>query len=210
MVFQGRSIQAKVELDLAPLELSITKANEMLQGLGGAFKFDTSNIESLAIYMGKVRDIFKMVSDEALKINQAFSNIQGIKSLVENLEIVKAKMESIHNDVDKINQAILKTGQSVTTIAQSEERLNGIMKSGLASAKSFNSQLITAQKSSQGLLSVHKGVTEYLVNEEQITRASLRTIQEQENLERLKTQQRKSKLHCIMIYLLCKKGLCLH
>ena len=173
MVFQGRSIQAKVELDLAPLELSIIKANEMLQGLGGAFKFDTTSLSQLEHYMGAVRDIFKMVSDEALKINEAFSNIQGIKTLIENLEIVKSKMEYLRNDVDKINQAILKTGQSVTTIAQSEERLNGIMKSGLASAKSFNSQLATAQKSSQGLLTVHKGVTEYLVNEEQITRASL-------------------------------------
>ena len=39
MVFQGRSIQASVELDLKPLELSITKANEMLGKLGGAFEF---------------------------------------------------------------------------------------------------------------------------------------------------------------------------
>ena len=183
MVFQGRSIQAKVELDLAPLELSISKANEMLQGLGGAFKFDTSNIESLAIYMGKVRDIFKMVSDEALKINQAFSNIQGIKSLVQNLEIVKAKMESIHNDVDRINQSILKMNSSASKVAQTEQKIDGLMKNGLSTIqgfntqlKSFNAQIVRAEKESQGLLSVHKGVTSYLSQESEIMASSLKFV----------------------------------
>lgn len=194
MAFQGRSIQASVELDLEPLELSITKANEMLGKLGGAFKFDTNSIEKLEEYMGQVRDIFKMVSDEALKINEAFNNIQGLKTFIENIEILKAKMETIANDVDKINQAILKSDQSVTKVASSEERLDGIMKDGLATAKSFNSQLRISQKASQGLLSVHKGVTDYLMNEAEITRMSLRVIQEQEMLEKEKLAQKERDL----------------
>ena len=127
MAFQGRSIKASVELDLKPLELSITKANEMLGKLGGAFKFDTTSIEKLEEYMGQVRDIFKMVSDEALKINEAFNNIQGLKTFIENLEILKAKMETIANDVDKINQAILRENKSATQFAETEQRINGIM-----------------------------------------------------------------------------------
>lgn len=141
MVFQGRSIQASVELDLEPLELSISKANEMLGKLGGAFKFDTTSIEKLEEYMGKVRDIFKMVSDEALKINEAFNNIQGLKTFIENLEILKAKMETIANDVDKINQAILRENKSATQFAETEQRINGIMDNGLASLQKEN-QLI--------------------------------------------------------------------
>lgn len=194
MAFQGRSIQASVELDLAPLELSITKANEMLQGLGGAFEFKREPLVQLEQYMGKVRDIFKMVSDEALKINEAFNNIQGLRTFIENLEILKAKMETIANDVDRINQAIIKSDQSVTKVASSEERLDGIMKDGLATAKNFNSQLRISQKASQGLLSVHKGVTEYLMNEEQITRMNLRVIQEQEMLEKEKLAQKERDL----------------
>lgn len=141
MAFQGRSIQASVELDLEPLELSITKANEMLGKLGGAFKFDTSSIEKLEEYMGKVRDIFKMVSDEALKINEAFNNIQGLKTFIENLEILKTKMETIANDVDKINQAILRENKSATQFAETEQRINEIMDKGLASIQKEN-QLI--------------------------------------------------------------------
>jgi len=131
MAFQGRSIQASVELDLAPLELSITKANEMLQGLGGAFEFKREPLVQLEQYMGKVRDIFKMVSDEALKINEAFNNIQGLKTFIENLEILKVKMETIANDVDKINQAILKESESATKVGEAEQRINTIMQSGL-------------------------------------------------------------------------------
>lgn len=141
MAFQGRSIQASVELDLAPLELSITKANEMLQGLGGAFEFKREPLVQLETYMGKVRDIFKMVSDEALKINEAFNNIQGLKTFIENLEILKAKMETIANDVDKINQAILRENRSATQFAETEQRINGIMDKGLASLQKEN-QLI--------------------------------------------------------------------
>lgn len=141
MAFQGRSIQASVELDLEPLELSITKANEMLGKLGGAFKFDTNSIEKLEEYMGQVRDIFKMVSDEALKINEAFNNIQGLKTFIENLEILKTKMETIANDVDKINQAILRENKSATQFAETEQRINGIMDKGLASLQKEN-QLI--------------------------------------------------------------------
>lgn len=138
MAFQGRSIQASVELDLAPLELSITKANEMLQGLGGAFEFKKEPLVQLEQYMGKVRDIFKMVSDEALKINEAFNNIQGLKTFIENLEILKTKMETIANDVDKINQAILRENKSATQFAETEQRINGIMDKGLASIQKEN------------------------------------------------------------------------
>ena len=141
MAFQGRSIQASVELDLKPLELSITKANEMLQGLGGAFEFKREPLVQLEQYMGKVRDIFKMVSDEALKINEAFNNIQGLKTFIENLEILKTKMETIANDVDKINQAILRENKSATQFAETEQRINGIMDNGLASLQKEN-QLI--------------------------------------------------------------------
>ena len=141
MAFQGRSIQASVELDLAPLELSITKANEMLGKLGGAFEFKKEPLVQLEQYMGKVRDIFKMVSDEALKINEAFNNIQGLKTFIENLEILKTKMETIANDVDKINQAILKENKSATQFAETEQRINGIMDKGLASLQKEN-QLI--------------------------------------------------------------------
>lgn len=141
MVFQGRSIQASVELDLKPLEMSINTANEMLQKLGKSFTFDTKSIKDLEWYMGDVRDIFKMVSDEALKINQAFNNIQGIKSLIENLEIVKAKMETIANDVDRINQAILRENKSATQLAETEQRINGIMDNGLASLQKENQLL---------------------------------------------------------------------
>ena len=184
MVFQGRSIQASVELDLEPLELSISKANEMLGKLGGAFKFDTTSIERLEEYMSQVRDIFKMVSDEALKINEAFNNIQGLKTFIENLEIIKAKMETIANDVDKINQAILKSDQSATKLAQTEQRIDSLMKNGLNSAQSFNTQLKSmnaqlrrAEKDSQGLLTVHKGVTEYFAQENQLMSTSLSFVE---------------------------------
>jgi len=183
MVFQGRSIQAKVELDLEPLALSITEANKMLQGLGGAFEFDTTHIKQLETYMGKVRDIFKMVSDEALKINEAFANIQGIRTLIENLEIVKAKMETIHNDVDKINQSILKMDKEASKLAQTEERIDGLMKNGLSTVQGFNTQMRSfnaemrrAEKEAQGLLSVHKGVTSYLTQESELMASSLKFV----------------------------------
>ena len=184
MAFQGRSIQASVELDLAPLELSITKANEMLQGLGGAFEFKREPLVQLETYMGKVRDIFKMVSDEALKINEAFNNIQGLKTFIENLEILKAKMETIANDVDKINQAILKSDQSATKLAQTEQRIDTLMKNGVNSAQSFNTQIKSmnaqlrrAEKDSQGLLTVHKGVTEYFAQENELMSTSLSFVE---------------------------------
>ena len=184
MAFQGRSIQASVELDLEPLELSISKANEMLGKLGGAFKFDTTSIEKLEEYMGQVRDIFKMVSDEALKINEAFNNIQGLKTFIENLETLKAKMETIANDVDKINQAILKSDQSATKLAQTEQRIDTLMKNGVNSAQSFNTQIKSmnaqlrrAEKDSQGLLTVHKGVTEYFAQENELMSTSLSFVE---------------------------------
>lgn len=194
MVFQGRSIQASVELDLEPLQLSITKANEMLGKLGGAFEFKKEPLMQLQEYMGKVRDIFKMVSDEALKINEAFNNIQGLKTFIENIEILKSKMETIANDVDKINQRILKADQSVTKTASSEERLDALAKNLTASTRNFANQLTKAQKESQGLLSVHKGVTEYLINEENITRMGLRIIQEQEMLEKERLAEKEREL----------------
>lgn len=164
MAFQGRSIQASVELDLAPLELSISKANEMLGKLGGAFKFDTTSIEKLEEYMGKVRDIFKMVSDEALKINEAFNNIQGLKTFIENLETLKAKMETIANDVDKINQAILKENESATQFAETEQRINGIMDNGLASLQKENQLINNSLK--------------YLAEQEQLERQRVALLNE--------------------------------
>lgn len=184
MVFQGRSIQASVELDLEPLELSITKANEMLGKLGGAFEFKKEPLVQLEQYMSKVRDIFKMVSDEALKINEAFNNIQGLKTFIENLETLKAKMETIANDVDKINQAILKSDQSATKLAQTEQRIDTLMKNGVNSAQSFNTQIKSmnaqlrrAEKDSQGLLTVHKGVTEYFAQENQLMATNLSFVE---------------------------------
>ena len=183
MAFQGRSIQASVELDLEPLELSITKANEMLGKLGGAFKFDTTSLGELEEYMGQVRDIFKMVSDEALKINEAFNNIQGLKTFIENLEILKAKMETIANDVDKINQSILKMDKEASKLAQTEEKIDGLMKNGLSTVQGFNTQMRSfnaemrrAEKEAQGLLSVHKGVTSYLTQESELMASSLKFV----------------------------------
>lgn len=164
MAFQGRSIQASVELDLAPLELSITKANEMLGKLGGAFEFKKEPLMQLQEYMGKVRDIFKMVSDEALKINEAFNNIQGLKTFIENLEILKTKMETIANDVDKINQAILKENKSATQFAETEQRINGIMDKGLASIQKENQLINNSLK--------------YLAEQEQLERQRVALLNE--------------------------------
>ena len=164
MAFQGRSIQASVELDLAPLELSITKANEMLGKLGGAFEFKKEPLVQLEQYMGKVRDIFKMVSDEALKINEAFNNIQGLKTFIENLETLKAKMETIANDVDKINQAILKENESATQFAETEQRINGIMDNGLASLQKENQLINNSLK--------------YLAEQEQLERQRVALLNE--------------------------------
>ena len=184
MVFQGRSIQASVELDLKPLELSITKANEMLGKLGGAFEFKKEPLVQLEQYMSKVRDIFKLVSDEALKINQAFNNIQGIKSLIENLEIVKSKMEYIANDVDKINKSILSMGQKTQPVASGMEKVSVFSKEIGTYFANENKLLQTSlsllrrkEKEMQGLLTVHKGVTEYFAHENELMTTSLNLVE---------------------------------
>lgn len=181
MVFQGRSIQAKVDLDLKPFTSKLNMLRENLNELSNGINVDFG-ASKLATQFDDLKILMRSVSEEAEKITTAFNKIEGIANLIENLGIVKAKLETIQNDVDKINRSILKSNQSVTNVAKTEERLNGIMNNGLASAKSFNSQLAYAQKTSQGLLSVHEGVTKYLVNEEEITRMSLRNIQEKDAL----------------------------
>ena len=181
MPLQGRSIKAQVDLDLEPFASKLSDMKLLLNELAEGVNIDFGS-SKLATQMDDLKVLMRGVSEEAEKITTAFNKIEGLSSFIENLGVVKAKLETIQNDVDKINQSILKSNQSVTNVAQTEERLNGIMESGLSSAKSFNSQLVTAQKTSQGLLSVHEGVTKYLVNEEQITRMSLRNIQEKDAL----------------------------
>ena len=181
MVFQGRSIQAKVDLDLQPFTSKLNMLRENLNELSNGINVDFG-ASKLVTQFDDLKVLMKGVSEEAEKITTAFNKIEGIANLIENLGIVKAKLETIQNDVNKINQSILKSNQSVTNISETESRLNGIMDKGLATAKSFNSQLNIAKKEAEGLLSVHEGVTKYLVNEEEITRMSLRIIQEKDAL----------------------------
>ena len=184
MVFQGRSIQAKVDLDLEPFTSKLNMLRENLNELSNGINVDFG-ASKLATQFEELEGLMKGVGKEAEKITTAFNKIEGISALIENLGIVKAKLETIQGEVDKINKSIIQSNESATNVAQTEERLNGIMEKGLTSAKEFNTQINRAVKESQGLLSVHQGVTDYLVNEEQITRMQLRYIKEQEEMKRL-------------------------
>ena len=140
MVFQGRSIQAKVDLDLQPFASKLSEMRTLLNDLtkGVNVDFGTSK---LATQMEDLKVLMRGVSEEAEKITTAFNKIEGISALIENLGVVKAKLETIQNDVDKINQAILRENQSTTQLAETEQRINSIMDKGLASLQKEN-QLI--------------------------------------------------------------------
>lgn len=125
MVFQGRSIQAKVDLDLEPFATKLSEMGTMLNELTKGVNVDFGG-SKLATQMDDLKVILRGVSEEAQKITTAFNNIQGLSNFLDNLQAIKTKLETIQGDVDKINKGILKEAESVTKVASSEQKLNDI------------------------------------------------------------------------------------
>jgi len=187
MASQGRSIEAVVSLDLKPFQSKISEVKTLLNELSNGINIDFG-ASKLAHQMDDLKKILRGVGEEAEKITTAFNKIEGMSRLLESLSQVKSKLEYIQNDIDKINASVIKVDESTNKISATENKLNNIMNNGLKTVQNTNAQLRRTSKEVQGLLTVHKGVTDYLLNEDKITRMSLRTIQEQENI--LKEQER--------------------
>ena len=183
MASQGRSIEAVVTLDLKPFRTKIGEINTLLKELGNGINIDFG-ASKLAHQMDDLKRILRGVGEEAEKITTAFNKIEGMSKLLDSLTQVKSKLEYIQADIDKINQSIIKSNQSINTLAQTEQRVNNIMQTGVNSARSFNTQIKSmnmqlrrAEKDSQGLLTVHKGVTQYLTNENELMASSLTFVE---------------------------------
>ena len=183
MASQGRSIESVVTLDLKPFRTKIGEINTLLKELGNGINIDFG-ASKLAHQMDDLKRILRGVGEEAEKITTAFNKIEGMSKLLDSLTQVKSKLEYIQADIDKINQSIIKSNQSINTLAQTEQRVNNIMQTGVNSARSFNTQIKSmnmqlrrAEKDSQGLLTVHKGVTQYLTNENELMASSLTFVE---------------------------------
>ena len=183
MASQGRSIEAVVTLDLKPFQTKISEINTLLKELGNGINIDFG-ASKLAHQMDDLKRILHSVGEEAEKITTAFNKIEGMDKLLDSLTQVKSRLEYIQADIDKINQSIIKSNQSINTLAQTEQRVNNIMQTGVNSARSFNTQIKSmnmqlrrAEKDSQGLLTVHKGVTQYLTNENELMASSLTFVE---------------------------------
>lgn len=188
MALQGKSIQAKVDLDLEPFATKLSDMRIMLNQLSQGVNIDFGT-SKLATQMEDLQVILQGVGTEAEKITTAFNKIEGLSALIENLGMVKSKLEYIQKDIDKINRTILKENESVVKVSESEQRINEIMTQGLSTLQRTNGEIAKTSKQWNGLLSVHRNVTEYLTNENQIMQRSLQFLEEQEALERRKLAQ---------------------
>lgn len=123
MAFQGRSIQAKVDLDLEPFQSKLESMANMMSELASGLNFNFNDSKFIT-QMDDLKVILRGVGTEAEKITTAFNNIQGLSTFLDNLQAVKTKLETIQGDVDKINSKILKESESVTKVASEEQKLN--------------------------------------------------------------------------------------
>ena len=123
MVFQGRSIQAKVDLDLQPFHNKLVDLEASLQKLSQGVNIDFGG-SKLAHQFEDLKVIMRGVGEEAEKITNAFNKIEGLNTLLDNLSIVKTKLETIQGDVDKINQKVMQSAeveQEIITLKQQEQ-----------------------------------------------------------------------------------------
>ena len=107
------SINGEVTLDITPFTSEISKMQGELKKLSEGLKFDKSSLESAREGFQVLADIMHEVTLKASEINKAFANIEGIKTLIENLNQVQQFLKEIGYEVKAIDGNLKK--QAMTT-----------------------------------------------------------------------------------------------
>ena len=93
------TINGEVTLDIKPFTSQLTKLNGELNKLSQGFKFDRDAIGSMESDFKYLEMMMKEVATQASQINKAFSNIEGIKVLIENLNEVRAFLREMGYEI---------------------------------------------------------------------------------------------------------------
>ena len=93
------TINGEVTLDITPFTSQLTKLNGELNKLSKGFKFDRNAIGSMESDFKYLEMMMKEVATQASQINKAFSNIEGIRVLIENLNEVKAFLREMGYEI---------------------------------------------------------------------------------------------------------------
>lgn len=109
------TINGEVTLDIKPFTSQLSKMQTELNKLNQGFKFDKGTIGHMESGFKALEMMMKEVTLQAKEINKAFSNIEGIKVLINNLNEIKAflremgyeignnktKVSSVNNELKK-------------------------------------------------------------------------------------------------------------
>ena len=149
------TIEGDIKLNTSKFQTSITTVTSKLESLAKGIQIDNNSLINARIKMLELRDVIKLVSDEARAITEAFNQIRGLKSLIEDLSVVKGKVESLRNDVDRINQSILRENESLNQVNGTKQRSTQISKDILQMAQR---ELYYAQQQSKAELKIYEDI----------------------------------------------------
>lgn len=157
------TINGEVTLDITPFKTAISEVTTELNKLGKGLEIDKQTLRGAEQTFGALKDIIHQVSLEAKEINQAFSNIKGIKSLLENLQLVqeylvKIKGESINISnieskratlLGQVGKEIIRQGNEIKKNLTYEEEMiatENLFKNGLAEEMSLYAEKVQLQE----------------------------------------------------------------
>ncbi|MBQ4032983.1 MAG: hypothetical protein II620_03375, partial [Paludibacteraceae bacterium] len=93
------TINGEVTLDIKPFTSQLTKLNGELNKLSQGFRFDNATIGHMESGFKALELMMKEVATQASQINKAFSNIEGIRVLIENLNEVRAFLREMGYEI---------------------------------------------------------------------------------------------------------------
>ena len=142
------TINGEVTLDIKPFTSQLSKMQTELNKLNQGFKFDKGTIGHMESGFKALEMMMKEVTLQAKEINKAFSNIEGIKVLINNLNEVKAFLREMGYEignnktkVSSVNNELKKTvgfSKEVGTYFANEDK---ILRMSLRTLKEQDNQL---------------------------------------------------------------------